>query len=247
MLRDRGYVILAVDGDRDIYNRCAQQLAQSILHWHPDADITIVTQQDLPHGDLGGQCNDWQLYEISPYHETIKLESDMLICSRIDYWWDMFRHRDMVISRGCRNFYDRPAQSRYYRKVFDDNQLPDLYNAVTYWRVSRTAKEFFRWCRTLWQQWSHYRCLLKFSPEQPDCDLVYAMAAMLTGIDQVTLPVSGPSIVHMKQHIIGTVHHDWTKELVWEYHQGVLRINTVVQWGAFHYLTKDWNPHGCCE
>jgi hypothetical protein len=69
------------------------------------------------------------------------------------------------------------------------------------------------------------------------------MAATLTGVDRVTLPTSWPSIVHMKPHISAVSSQQWTQELVWEYHDGVLKINTVAQRGMFHYLDKSWDPH----
>lgn len=246
MLRDRGYLIMAQDSDTVDYGRCAQQLAASLRHWHPDADITIVRTQDLPRGDRGGQANDWQCYVASPYHETIKLEADMLICSPIDSWWTLFRHRDVVISQGARDFYDQPATSRRYRRVFDANDLPDVYNAITYWRVSPLAQQFFRWVRVIFEQWPTYRTLLKFPDQQPSTDVVYAMAAVIVGRESVTLPPDQdqPRIVHMKPGIIPTVGADWTRELIWEYDRGHLRINTVAQWGAFHYVNKDWDPHG---
>ena len=222
------------------YESCAYQLRDSLLRWHPTADVTIVTVDMLPQGDQGGQANDWQMYSVSPYHETIKLEADMLVCSDIDHWWHAFRHRDMVLSVGCRDWLDRPATARNYRGVFDDNHLPDVYNAVTYWRISATAKSFFVWCRAIWENWRGFRKLLKFSPDDPNTDLVYAMAAVIVGVDSVTLPVPGPRIVHMKKHIAGLMGEDWTQELTWEYHHGRLRVNTVAQWGLFHYLKKDW-------
>jgi hypothetical protein len=46
----------------------------------------------------------------------------------------------------------------------------------------------------------------------------------------------------MKRHIAGTQNNNWTKELVWEYQDWQLRINTVAQWGAFHFNVKDWQP-----
>jgi hypothetical protein len=46
----------------------------------------------------------------------------------------------------------------------------------------------------------------------------------------------------MKKHMIPTVMEDWTQELVWEYGNPGLRINTVAQWGAFHYHIKEWQP-----
>ena len=67
----------------------------------------------------------------------------MIAASPVDHWWTLFEHCDVVISQGCRTFYNEPATSRVYRKTFDTNNLPDVYNAITYWRLSHTAKEFF--------------------------------------------------------------------------------------------------------
>ena len=163
----------------------------------------------------------------------------MIIASAIDHWWTMLQHRDIVISTGARDFYDQSAASRYYRKVFDTNHLPDVYNAVKYWRVSQTAQEFFRWVRRIFENWNDYKTMLKFPDEVPSTDLVYAMAAQIVGPELVTMPfASYPKIVHMKRYINPIQTHDWTKELVWE--SDPVRINTVAQWGAVHYHQKDW-------
>jgi hypothetical protein len=222
-----------------IYQECAEQLADSIRHFHPDAHITIVTKNMLPHGDQGGFANDWQMFWISPYRQTIKLEADMIVASAIDHWWTLFELRDVVVSQGARNFYDEPVTSRHYRKIFDQNKLPDVYNAITYWRLSKTAQEFFQLVRNIFEQWNDYKKLLKFPDDQPTTDVVYAMVAQIMGPDSVTLPTGfGPTIVHMKQHVNPIKTPDWTKELIWE--TDPLRINTVTQWGLVHYHIKDW-------
>lgn len=235
---ERGYLIPAIG---DEYVACAERLRDSILAWHPDAHITILTKEMLPHGDQGGWVNDWQCHWVSPYRQTIKLEADMLCASPIDHLWTLFEHRDVVISQGARNFYDQTATSRRYRQAFDSNNLPDVYNAITYWRVSKTATEFFQLVRKIFENWAHYRTLLKFADNTPSTDLVYAIAAEILGPELVTLPPGlGPRIVHMKQHMIPTQTADWTQELVWEHTDPGLRINTVAQWGLVHYYIKDW-------
>ena len=239
ILAERGYLIPAVDTQKVDYVACAEQLATSIRQWHPEANITILTKEMLPNGDQGGFANDWQCFAASPYRQTIKLEADMVIASPIDHWWTMLEHRDLVISTGARDFYDQPAESRFYRKVFDANHLPDVYNAITYWRVSKTAQDFFRLVRDIFENWTEYRTLLKFSDDVPSTDLVYAMAAQIIGPELVTMPfASYPKIVHMKRYMIPTHSQNWTQELVWE--SNPLRFNTVAQWGAVHYHVKDW-------
>lgn len=235
---ERGYVIPAIGKE---YVKCAERLRTSILDWHPDANITIVTEDQLPYGNQGGYANDWQCHWISPYRQTVKLEADMLCASPIDHWWTLFEQRDVVISQGCRDYYDRAGTSKYYRKIFDTNDLPNVYNAITYWRVSKTASDFFQLVRIVFEHWDQYRTLLKFPDDEPTTDVVYAMVAVIMGVETVTLPKDlGPSIVHMKQHIVGTQTSNWTQELTWEHTDPGLRINTVAQWGMVHYYIKDW-------
>ena len=163
----------------------------------------------------------------------------MWITSPIDHWWNLFRKRDLVISTGCRNWQDQSSTARHYRKIFDVNHLPDVYNAITYWRLSQTAKEFFDLTHNIFEHWNEYRKLLKFPDEVASTDLVYAMAAQIIGPELVTLPFATyPKIVHMKRHHAGTQTENWTKELVWEWDHGSLRVQTLAQTGAFHYHVK---------
>jgi hypothetical protein len=234
------------------YVDCADQLAQSIRQFHPDAKICLLSNTVLLNSNLfdyhqtfpyplsdNPYANDWQVFETSPFEQTIKLEADMIIASAIDHWWTMLEHRDVVISTGARDFYDQKTTNRFYRKVFDANNLPDVYNAITYWRSSQTAQEFFQLVKTIFENWAQYKTLIKFPDEIPSTDLVYAMAAQIIGPEHVTMPfVSYPRIVHMKRGIIPICLENWTQELIWE--SNPLRIQTVAQWGAVHYHQKDW-------
>jgi hypothetical protein len=251
-IEEQGYVIVAINSESVNYVDCARQLSQSLKAYVPDARVCLITDQPiqdtwfdhvrvLPAVLDNPYANDAQIFKLSPFRETVKLEADMLIASDISHWWTMFRHRDVVISTGCRNWRGDVSTARNYRKVFDDNHLPDVYNAITYWRLSSTAKEFFGLVRNIFANWVEFRRLIKFAPEVADTDLVYAIAAQIIGPEQVTMPFADyPQIVHMKRHHAGTETERWTQELVWE--TDPLRINTIAQWGAFHYNIKDWQP-----
>ena len=250
ILAERGYLIPAVDTESTDYLSCAIRLARSIRQWHPDANISVISVKrcsdpvfnhviPLPFGDLGGYANDWQCFAASPYRQTIKLEADMIIASPIDHWWTLLEKRDVVISQGCRDIYDQSGKSRYYRKIFDDNNLPDVYNAITYWRLSNDAKAFFDLVKNTFEYWNEYKKILKFPDDEPTTDVVYAIAAVIMGTEKVTLPKGlGPTVIHMKRHMIPIQGADWTKELVWE--NNPFRINTVAQFGAVHYQIKEW-------
>jgi len=239
VIHERGYLIPAINSANVDYVACAEQLAHSIRKFHPDAHVTILTKEMLPFGDVGGYANDWQAFWASPYRQTIKLEADMIVASPVDHWWTLFEHRDVVVSQGARDIYGQLATTRFYRKIFDANMLPDIYNAVTYWRLSPTANKFFDSVRSIFENWEQYRRLLKFAEDVPSTDVVYAMAAQIVGVEKVTLPMGlGPNIVHMKQHVTPMQGTDWTKELTWE--TNPFRINTVAQHGFVHYHQKEW-------
>lgn len=249
-VEEQGYIIPAFNVDKIDYVDCARTLAKTLLQHNPAARICLLTNEKYAEDhalfaythvvDINIEnpyANDPLVFGQTPFRETIKLEADMLIATPIDHWWDLFRHRDVVVSVGCRNWRNEASTARNYRRVFDKNSLPDVYNAITYWRRSEIAKEFFDTVRNIFDNWAEYRKLIKFSPDVPDTDLVYAMAAQIVGPELVTLPES-PTIVHMKKAHAETATEDWTKELVWE--MNPLRINTIAQWGAFHYYVKRW-------
>jgi hypothetical protein len=247
----QGYIIPAVNSADTDYVACAITLAKSLRHWHPNVKICLLTDQPidhplfdyvqiLPYGDQGGWANDWQVFTASPFHETIKLEADTIVTSPIDHWWTMFRHRDVCFSIGCLDYQDQESNNRTYRRVFDANNLLDVYNAVTYWRFSREAKEFFDTVRNIFTNWDQYVSQLKQAQNEPaSTDLVYAIAAELLGREKFYIPnATYPKIVHMKPAILGIQASDWTKELVWELVNGEFRLNGHSQHGLVHYHQK---------
>jgi hypothetical protein len=252
-IAEQGYLIVAQNTDTIDYIDCARTLAKTIRYWHPDAQICLLTNEQAGPDVLfdyvhefpfalsdNPYANDWQVFYATPFRETIKLEADMMITSPIDHWWTMLRNRDVVVSTGCRDWKDQRASARHYRKVFDANNLPDVYNAITYWRRSSCAQEFFNTVRAIFENWDEFKKLLKFPEDVPSTDVVYAMAANIIGPELCTMPFADyPKIVHMKRHIAGTQREAWQDELLWEYKDYMMRVNSIAQWGAFHYRVKD--------
>lgn len=247
-VEEQGYIIPAWNVGSQDYVDCARALAKTLLQQNPEARICLLTNEPYAADQhlfaythvveniniTNPWANDWMVFSQTPFRETIKLEADMLIATPIDHWWDLFRHRDVVVSTGCRTWLGRVSTARHYRRCFDENNLPDVYNAITYWRRSETAQEFFNLVRDIFANWDQFKTLIKFPESVPSTDLVYAMAAEILGREQVTMPFADyPQIVHMKRHHAGTETEDWMKELTWE--ANPYRINTHAQWGAVHY------------
>lgn len=256
---NRGFVVYAQNNGASDYINCALALCRSIKLAMPDESVTLMTTEPvhiqdfdhvvrLPYGD---QCkgvhwklaNDWQVYWASPYEFTIKLEADMYVPRSITHWWEILANHDIIISTTIRDFKNNISHNRAYRKLFDQNKLPDVYNAITYFRKSILAQKFYDAVREIFNNWSHFKDLLINAVDEPaTTDVVYAIAAIIVGIEKCTLPsFNDMSMVHMKKNIINGTGGDWTKELTWEILPHTLRIDTIPQLYPFHYHHKHFS------
>lgn len=256
---ERGYLIVAINNAETDYVECAEACAKSIKLHTPSAKIAILgndqiksTASDIfdykipaPFPLNPDNCYeiDWQIAWASPFRQTIKIEADMIVPHSIEHWWTMFEKRDVVLTIGARDYYGNKAATRHYRQIFDENELPDVYNAITYWRYSKEAMEFFTLVKDLFQNWEEVQPKIKLGlSDSGTTDLVYAIAAKVYGIEKLTLPnTSYPTLVHMRGRINNLSQEDWTKELTWELDESRIRINTIDQKYPFHYIVKSFS------
>lgn len=249
----KGYVIMAF-GDVK-YRKCADTLACSILNVMPGAKVSLIT--DTEYDSIiydkiivvdGVDNTDWKLandylvYENSPYDYTIKLEADMYLPRSIDYWWDILESRDLNICTTIRDFRGNISTNDYYRKTFVKSKLPSTYNAITYFKKSELAEQFFQLVKDIFENWSDYVQLLDYSSEdRATTDVVYSIAAKIIGVESCTLPTFTEfSMIHMKKEINGNTTSVWHDEMVYEIHQDVFRINTYPQMYPVHYQNKEF-------
>lgn len=255
---NRGYLVVAQNTADVDYVLCARVLCKSLKRHMPAAHVSLLTDKQIqtpefdkvilfPHGD---QCqnhkwklaNDWQVYDASPYEHTIKLEADLFIPRSIEHWWDVLMPHDLVISQTIRNYTNAISDIKFYRQFVVENRLPDVYNAITYFRRSAHAQHFFQVVRDIFENWNRYTNVLKkFDQDQPTTDFVYAIAAHIVGVDSCTLPgFQDMSMIHMKQMINQSLTEYWPDQYVYEILPECLRINTIPQLYPFHYNVKSF-------
>jgi hypothetical protein len=184
-----------------------------------------------------------RVFWLTPFKETIKLESDLLFTRSIDHWWDSFRIKDVVLSVGCKNYLGHNSLSRKYRKILDDNELPDTYNGLMYFRFSQTGANFFRKAQEIFDKWDMVKLELNGCEEDiPSTDVVYSIATNLIGRELCTIPTADfINFVHMKPAING--YPDGTKftdVFLTEFNDGMIRINNINQYHPIHYHEKDF-------
>lgn len=202
-------------------------------------DYIIYKPLDLVH-PMG---NEWQVYYHTPFYETIKLESDLLFTRNIEHWIDAFRQLNIVLSHGCKNYQGNLATNRFYRKFIDENHLPDVYNGLMYFRKHQETEIFFKTAQRIYQNWSTIKDKLNYCFEElPSTDSLYALSALLYGVEKCTLPhLDFINFVHMKPKIQGwNEEAPWHEVVMYEQDNDIIRIHNLNQYYPVHYYSKNF-------
>ena len=262
----QGFITFAQNTDHVDYLKLAYVQAMSIKLVMPDAkyavivdEATLARVEDCHHkvfdyviplpidhavNETWKLSNEWQVFGLTPFKETIKLESDIVFTRSIEHWWTMFRLKNVVLSLGCRDFKGDPSEVRRYRKLFDDNNLPDTYSGLMYFRYSKEATDFFDVAERVYENWEYIsqNILINCRDDLPTTDVVYALAALHLGVESCTLPeIDFVNFTHMKNAINGWPEATpWTKLVVSELELPMIRVNNINQYHPFHYQDKNW-------
>jgi hypothetical protein len=254
-----GFLTVACDTEKIDYLRLAYLQALNVKRTQKNNKFAVVVDRhtstkitdkhkevfdyivEAPEHTFGPYGAEAFVFELTPFKETIKLESDLLFTRSIDHWVHAFRLRDVMLSTGCKNYQQEQSNSRRYRKVFDDNDLPDVYNGLMYFRFTKTAKHFFDTAKKIYANWEGIVDQLKNCRDTvPSTDVVFALSARIVGQELCTLPSADfVNFVHMKPAVNG-FDEDLTFDEVFvtEFDQGMIRINNINQYHPLHYYNK---------
>ena len=199
---------------------------------------------DICNPDSHAMSNEWQAWHLTPFKETVKLESDILFTVNVDHWWTGMRLQEVCFTTKIRNYEGNTSNERAYRKLFDQNDLPDIYTGMYYFRFGRTSMELFQLAKAIYANWPVFRDeLLKNCREDtPSTDVVFAVAAKILGVELCTNPaLDYPSFVHMKGAVNGlALAANWQDVYHAELHNNNLMINFTRQTWPVHYYQKDF-------
>lgn len=199
---------------------------------------------ELPRLSEGwDMTQEWRAFSLTPWRETFKTDADMLFTSDIDHWWKALQYRDMCITTKIFDFRGNLVRDRYYRKLFDHNLLPDVYSAMTYFRYSRLASDFYACVKEISNNWEWFakEHLIKNEDLRPRTDEIYALAARLIGEQHVTWPAEIPCFVHMKEKINNMSSAvSWHKQLPSYWHARKFFVGNCQQYLPFHYHHKEF-------
>lgn len=265
MLESRGYCIFAQKNNQVDYVRQAYALALSIKTYMPLSQVCLITNVDVPAhmkklfdhivdipGDDDAVNSEWKIenrykiYQATPYEHSIILDADMLVCSDISHWWDFLKNFDLFFTTQVRTYRNEIANSTYYRKTFKNNQLPNLYCGMHYYKKCRNNGDFLG---LLKQIVLNYKLFYeKYTPNntQTWCsmDVSVAIASKLLGItEKITSKVPYIGFTHMKPQSQGWEHtpdHWMEKVNIYYDSEKRIKLGNFLQQGILHYVEPEF-------
>ncbi|NBR61916.1 MAG: hypothetical protein EBT86_09790 [Actinobacteria bacterium] len=258
----KGFLIFAHDSGIKKYTKCAYALALSIKTNCANSSVSIVTDNDLPSKyklvfdnvisipwrDYTNYSNTfyktedrWKLYHCSPYEETIVMDADMLVLSDINHYWDCVKRYDLFLTNYVKDYRNRIIKGRYYRKIFDANQLPDLYSGLMYFKKTDFSNNFFLWLEKISNNWELFygNYVSKNYPKFPSMDINVSLVTKILDCEEdITLKDSILTFTHMKPMIQGweRVSESWQDSIGSYFNDRCqLKIGNYQQYGIFHY------------
>lgn len=186
----------------------------------------------------------WKLFHVTPYEETIVLDSDMLFLEDVSSWWNYCKNYDVHYTSTILNHKLEPIVDTVYRKAFVTNSLPNVYNALHYFKKTDQAYEFYKVLEFVCSNWE--LCYSKFAPhEYQGClsmDLATAIAIEIVGNHQTVMSNCSPlKFVHMKPLIQGWImsHESWQDAVPYLLNKkGELIVGNIKQPALFHYVEE---------
>lgn len=260
---DKGYFVFAQGHE---YIRLAYALALSIKNTQEINSVCIAIGEDdsvpddyqhvFDHicfvknvGLKYPMANEWQIWELTPYKETIHVEADMLFTSNIDWWWDELQQHELFFTSHVKDYRGNIATSNFYRKHFEKKGLPKLYNGFYYFRYSEIAHAFFKKAKEVsarYKQYADYFFAGTWYPETPTTDEIFGITAYLLDLDNIVYNTSYavPYFTHMKvklqdwKQIEAPDSKDWLRYLAFKLNKNGLNVGGFNQYGPFHYQNK---------
>lgn len=212
--------------------------------------IIEIPWSDLAADDDWKLKNEWKCIFMSPYDETIKLDADMLFFADVSCWWDCMEKSEIVFTTEAATYRGCAATSDYYRKVYTQNDLPNVYSAFFYFKKTPNTYEFFKLSELMFMNWlpfAEHFLDAKYRPAEPSTDVVYALAAKILNIAELnnTTAEHLPTFVHMKTELQKWTEpgclETWTKHVNHYFTPDCsLYIDNFKQQLPFHYHLKDF-------
>lgn len=254
----KGYIMMAM-GDDYVLQACL--CALSIKKTQKINNVSLVTNNIVPEKYINlfdkiisipfteetktyyKTEQRWKVFHVTPYEETVLLDTDMIFLSDVSYWWKYFQQKSIGFVSKVRDYRNHLIDNDYYRKAFTANNLPNIYCAFHYFKKDDTALEYYKILNSVCKNYKKYYEIYapKQSPSLSSMDVNHAVALLDSGIKDYTL--SFASFVHMKSKIQGwsSPSDNWRDNVPYYLDEDFnLKIGNFMQHGLFHYTENSF-------
>lgn len=270
----KGYIVIAQNSDTADYLEQAYALALNLKLTQSDvSNLTVCVDAntkkhvsekhrkifdnivEIPWDDDAKDSewkinNKWKYYYMSPYDETVILDTDMIFPVDVSHWWEHLSTKDIWACTNVLTYRNELVDDFYYRLHLKRNKMPNVYTAFFYFKKCDLATEFFKMVQIIFNNWERF--YFKYMPEgKPDwisADVAYSLAMKILGIEeQCTMDhiKDMPTFIHMKSYVqnipTSSIDEDWTKSIPTYYKNfNDFKIGNFQILHPFHYVVKDW-------
>lgn len=259
-------IFLLAQNNNENYVKQACFCAFSIKKTNPTLSVTIATNDFIPEkykkyfdniieipGEDLAVSEEWKvsnrvkIYDLSPYNETLVLDTDMLVTEDISSWFEKLKDFDLYFTSQPRTYRGEIISSNFYRKTFTANNLPNIYVGVHYFKKSKLANEFYEWLKIIGKNWQEfYKQHLEFKrPDFCSIDVCSAIAVKIMDCESqvISSAKTSPTFVHMKTKV-----QNWNKQVSsWQDYVAVyitddfdVKVGNYSQSGVFHYTENSF-------
>jgi len=246
----QGYLIYAQGVKHKKY---ALHCAKSLKKLGDTRPISLVTDEKKPsdlkvfdyiieiekNNDKFHVQNRSKLFEYSPYDETTVIESDCIITQDLNNWWTRNKTKELSFISQAYTYRQEKLDTTVDRKTFLENNLPNLYVALHYFKKTKFTKSFFDLVSLINTDEDLRKKLLpNRNPKIPSMDVAICLATKLLDCeDAVSYTGLDPMFIHMKPYAQGWQEpfEQWSKRI--HYFPGdEIFVGPFKQKGVFHYI-----------
>jgi hypothetical protein len=202
-----------------------------------------VIEWDEEHGWDGRSWMD----KLSPWENTVCIDADMLFLRDYSHWIDYFiENCDLYIPSKVYTYRETIITSDFYRKIFTENNLPNLYSFFTFFKKDKNiCNEFFSLNRYIVKypiEFINQHLYIK-KPKIMGTDEAFSLSAKILGVyEDISYNLEFPRIVHMKPMV---QDWPWFSEKFTDHagfyfnNRGELKLGNYQQYDVVHYVEKD--------
>ena len=263
-IKNKGYLIIASGKD---YVRQACMCAMSIKHTQEINNISIVTNDKVPkkYQSLFDKIIDipwivdgddtyylteqrWKAFHVTPYEETVLLDTDMIFLNDVSRWWKILNDFDLFLTTKVFTYRNQPVTSDFYRKAFIENKLPNYYCGFHYFKQNDIALKYYKDLEKICHNHTDYykKFVSKAKPQTTNTkgetfilssmDINHSIATLYGHFEQ--LSHDAIHFTHMKSKVqnADTIGLNWTDSIPFYMTDDLeLKVGNFLQQGIFHY------------